>query len=81
VRAKDGHEELVRGATIGQMDLRSLRNDIVAAGDKMEVNNMGGTSSSPYSIIAPALLFDELEIKKANESKEKLPNYPRPPVQ
>ena len=79
VRAKDGHEDLVRGSTIGQMDLRSLRNDIVAVGDKMEVSNNGG--SSPYAIIAPALLFDELEIKKENDTKEKLPNYPRPPVQ
>jgi hypothetical protein len=32
-------------------------------------------------VIAPALLFDELEIKNANDSKDKLPYYPRPATQ
>jgi predicted Zn-dependent protease len=79
VYPKDGHEELVRGASIGQLDMRSLRNDISGVGDRQEVNNFSG--GAPFSVIAPALLFDELEIKKANDSKDKLPYYPRPATQ
>jgi len=32
----------------------------------------------PQSIASPALLFDELELKRADASKEKLPDYPPP---
>jgi TldD protein len=32
VSAKDGHQELVRGAVFGDLDVRALRNSIVAAG-------------------------------------------------
>jgi hypothetical protein len=32
----------------------------------------------PETIIAPSLLFDELEVKRADTSKEKLPEYPAP---
>jgi hypothetical protein len=30
--------------------------------------------------VAPAILFDELEVKRANQNKEKLPEYPAPVV-
>jgi hypothetical protein len=30
VWAKDGHEELVRGAIFGDLDTRTLRNDLIA---------------------------------------------------
>jgi hypothetical protein len=32
----------------------------------------------PHSIVAPALLFDELEVKRAAQNKDKLPEYPPP---
>jgi hypothetical protein len=32
----------------------------------------------PQTIIAPSLLFDELEVKRADTSKEKLPEYTAP---
>jgi hypothetical protein len=32
----------------------------------------------PHSIVNPSILFDELEIKRANRNKEKLPEYPAP---
>jgi hypothetical protein len=32
----------------------------------------------PQTIIAPSLLFDELEVKRADTTKEKLPEYPAP---
>jgi predicted Zn-dependent protease len=78
VWVKDGHEELVRGATFGDLDTRSLRNDIVAAGDDVYVSNQ--TLSIPHSIVNPSILFDELEVKRANRNKEKLPEYPAPPL-
>ena len=39
VWAKDGHEELIRGAVFADLDVRSLRNDLIAAGDDMTAWN------------------------------------------
>jgi TldD protein len=78
VYAKDGHEELVRGAVFSELDVRALRSDLVAVGnDPLVSNRIGGVSST---IISPSLLFDELEVKRADTSKEKLPDYPAPPL-
>jgi TldD protein len=78
VYAKDGHVELVRGAVFNELDVRALRNDLVALGnDPLVSNRMGGVAQT---IICPSLLFDELEVKRADTSKEKLPEYPAPAV-
>lgn len=76
VYASDGHEELVRGAIFNQLDTRAIRTDLIAAGDDPQVDNRA--EQVPSSIIAPSLLFDELEIKRNNQGKEKLPLYPPP---
>ncbi len=76
--SKDGHEELVRGAAFGELDIRALRNDLIAAGDDAYVENI--PLNIPHSIVAPSVLFDELEVKRANQNKEKLPEYPAPTV-
>jgi hypothetical protein len=76
VYASDGHEELVRGAVFNELDVRALRHDLVALGDDPLVSNRAG--GVPQTIIAPSLLFDELEVKRADTSKEKLPEYPAP---
>jgi predicted Zn-dependent protease len=78
VWTKDGHEELVRGAVLGDLDIRSLRSDVSAAGDDFYVDNRPQTI--PNSIVAPSILIDELEVKRANQNKEKLPEYPAPDV-
>jgi TldD protein len=78
VWAKDGHEELVRGATFGDLDTRTLRNDLIAAGNDMNVENH--PLNIPHSIVNPSILFDELEVKRANANKDKLPEYPAPAV-
>jgi hypothetical protein len=75
---KDGHEELVRGAIFGDLDTRAMRSDIVAAGDKVAVENR--PQAIPHSIASPSLLFDELEVKRINQNKEKLPEYPAPQI-
>jgi TldD protein len=77
VWVKDGHEELVRGAQLGELDLRGLRNDLVAVGsDEAASNRSGGV---PETVISPSLLFDELELRRDDRAKAKLPEYPAPP--
>jgi TldD protein len=78
VYAKDGHEELVRGAVFNELDLRALRSDLIAVGNDPLVSNRAG--AAPTTIISPSLLFDELEVKRADTSKDKLPDYPAPPL-
>lgn len=78
VYAKDGHEELVRGAVFSELDLRALRSDLSAAGnDPLVSNRLGGV---PTTVICPSLLFDELQVKRADTSKDKLPDYSAPPL-
>ena len=72
----DGREELVRGAVFNELDVRALRNDLTAMGNDPLVSNR--VSGLAQTIIAPSLLFDELEVKRADTSKEKLPEYPAP---
>ncbi len=78
VYAKDGHEELVRGAVFNELDIRALRSDLMAVGNDQLVSNRAG--GAPTTIISPSLLFDELEVKRADTSKDKLPDYPAPPL-
>jgi predicted Zn-dependent protease len=78
VYAKDGHEELVRGAVFSELDIRALRSDLIAVGNDPLVSNRAG--GAPTTIISPSLLFDELEVKRADTSKDKLPDYPAPPL-
>jgi TldD protein len=78
VSVQDGHEELVRGAVFGDLDTRALRNDIVAAGK--EVDSEDRVDPIPQSVVSPALLFDELEVKRGDVAKQKLPEYPPPAI-
>ncbi len=74
----DGHMELVRGATFNQLDTRSLRSDIIAAGNDEYVYNR--SEPLPSAIVAPSLLFGDLELQRSNRTREKLPQYPAPPL-
>ncbi len=76
IYTKDAHEELVRGGVFGDLDVRSLRSDLVAAGTAPAVEDR----SEPvwFSVSSPALLFDELQVKRSQASKQKLPEYPAP---
>jgi TldD protein len=73
---KDGHEELVRGAVFGDLDIRSLRGDLIAAGTELNVADR--SEPVAFSVVSPALLFDELEVKRSEATKQKLPEYPAP---
>ena len=74
----DGHEEMVRGAIFNELDTRALRSDLSAAGNDPMVSNRAGIPFS--SIVSPSVLFDELEVKRADNTKDKLPDYPAPPL-
>jgi hypothetical protein len=50
---------------------------IAVGNDPLVSNRTGGV---PTTIICPSLLFDELEVKRADTSKDKLPDYPAPPL-
>jgi predicted Zn-dependent protease len=76
VWTQDGHEELVRGALFGDLDQRSMRSNIVAAGNDHHVDNE--VQPFPHSIVAPSILFDDLEVKRQTSNKDKLPEYPAP---
>jgi TldD protein len=76
VYVNDGHMELVRGAVFKQLDTRALRSDIVATGSDTYVYNRA--EPLPSAIVAPSLLFGELEIQRANRTRGKLPQYPAP---
>ena len=74
----DGHEELVRGAVFNELDVRALRSDLIAVGNDPLVSNR--TGGIPTTVISPSLLFGELTVKRADTSKDKLPDYPPPPL-
>ena len=73
---KDGHEELVRGAVFGDLDVRSLRSDLIATGTTPAVEDR--PEPVWFSVASPALLFDELQVKRTQAAKQKLPEYPAP---
>ena len=71
-----GKRELVRGATLDDLDQRALRSSVQAAGKDLFVANYYG--DVPETVLAPALLMDDVTIRRANEKNEKLPFYPAP---
>lgn len=85
----DGREELVRGLRFRGVSTRSLR-DILAASQETVlfdyVNNAAplallgaGGLLAPTSVIAPGLLFEEIEFDVPQEQLPKLPVVPPPP--
>jgi predicted Zn-dependent protease len=72
----DGKRELVRGAIFDDLDQRALRSDVVAAGKQLWVANYLG--EIPETVLAPALLIDDVTIRRANKKNDKLPFYPPP---
>ncbi|HEX4341095.1 MAG TPA: TldD/PmbA family protein [Polyangiaceae bacterium] len=80
----DGHETLVRGATIASLSVRELR-DVLAAGQGGAVygfvtENDAGTDL-PASIVAPALLFEDIELREPSTPNKRPPVVPRPPIE
>jgi TldD protein len=93
---QDGREELVRGARITGFSPRSLRNisgigsdDYVYNYMQSQVAGVSGTalgafgtaqSGLPASVVAPSLLFEEIEVRGARGEPKRLPLLPEPPM-
>ena len=92
----DGREEIVRGARVTGFSPRSLRNiagigndDFVYNYMQSQVNGIAGTalgafgsaqSGLPASVVAPSLLFEEVEVRGARGEPKRLPILPEPPM-
>lgn len=72
----DGREELVRGAEIARFDLKAFKR-MLAAGDDPYVLNSAGRAES-NTVVAPALLFEELDLAKIDRDFDKPPILPSP---
>jgi hypothetical protein len=72
----DGKRTLVRGAVLEELDQRALRSGVEAAGKSLWVANYA--TEIPETVLAPALLFSDVTVKRANETNDKLPYYPPP---
>ena len=96
VYVADGREELVRGAIIQGLTLRSLRN-IPAVGDDATVfpymqNSAGGFAGTalgafgsiqggiPSTVVTPSILVDEVDVRGFHGEPRRLPLVPEPPL-
>lgn len=75
VFVEDGREEPVRGLQFEQTSDRAMKR-ILSGGNERKVHNVLGRMST--SIIAPAVVFEELELSKIEEEFDKLPILPAP---
>lgn len=77
----DGRERLVRGGRFGQMSVRVLR-EILASGTEPSIHDTAEPSPSGLmttaSVVAPALLFEDIEVKRRNEPNKTAPIVTRP---
>jgi TldD protein len=73
---QDGHKELVRGAIFNEFEARSLRNDVIAAGNDPIVSSRDAVI--PTTVISPSLLFNDLEIQRSSDNNPQLPEYDPP---
>lgn len=79
----DGKETLLRGAQFTGMTVRDLR-DVVAAGRELGVYSFvaesDGGLDTPVSVVAPALLFEDIEVRGPTTPSKRPPVVPRPPL-
>jgi predicted Zn-dependent protease len=94
VYPEDGREELVRGARIVGLGVRALRNIAGIGNDatvftymQSQVTGLAGTALGAFgtaqggvaaSVVAPSLLFDEVEVRGARGEPKRLPLLPAP---
>lgn len=85
----DGREELVRGLRFRGLNVRAFRDVLAVSKDSYAfhyMNNlspfgvMGGGYVAPSSVIAPSMLFDDLELERPQDDIPKAPLVPPPPL-
>jgi predicted Zn-dependent protease len=79
----DGRESLLRGVSFGSIGVRDLR-DVMAAGRVPYVygfvsETQGGLDLGT-SVVSPALLFEDVEVRGPTSPNKRPPVVPRPPV-
>jgi len=93
---ESGREEMIRGSRVIGLNTRALRNLAGIGDDSFafnymqsQVNGFAGTalgafgsaqSGLPAAMIAPSLLFEELEVRGARGEAKRLPLLPAPPL-
>lgn len=91
-----GREEIIRGSRIIGLNSRALRNLAGIGNDSFafnymqsQINGFSGTALGafgsaqnglPASVVAPSLLFEELEVRGARGEAKRLPLLPPPPM-
>jgi TldD protein len=96
VYPETGREEMIRGSRIIGLNSRALRNLAGIGSDtfvfnymQSQINGFAGTalgafgsaqSGLPASVVAPSLLFEELEVRGARGEAKRLPLLPPPPM-
>ena len=96
VYVADGHEELVRGARLAGLTIKTLRNLEGIGSDpalfsfaQNQVEGFGGTALAafgsadggvPSAVVAPSLLFDDVEVHGPRGEPERLPLVTPPPL-
>src|SRR5438552_3234474 len=96
VYPESDREEMIRGARIIGLNSRALRNLAGIGNDtfvfnymQSQINGFAGTalgafgsaqSGLPASVVAPSLLFEELEVRGARGEAKRLPLLPPPPM-
>ena len=73
----DGHEEMIRGVRLRNVDARSLK-DILSAGDDSARLDYEEGGSADVTVEAPSVLIDDLEMEKVSDTLPKLPIAPSP---
>jgi len=97
VNVNDGREELVRGALISQLTVRNLRaplgigndNTVFYYAQSQDAETAGtalgafGSANGgvPSDVIAPSLLFEEVEVRGPHGEPRRMPLVPPPPMQ
>jgi len=75
VSCEDGREEMVRGMQFRPVQTRSLKR-LLAAGNEPKLYNSMSRVSSSY--VAPAVIFEELDLARIEREFNKLPILPAP---
>jgi predicted Zn-dependent protease len=74
---RDGREEVVRGVRLGGVPTTAFR-DLLDASRERTLYSFRGTNVDAVSVIAPNLIFEELEILRTRDIAQKPPVVPSP---
>jgi hypothetical protein len=77
---RDGEEQVVRGLRLGGIT-SSIFRDLVDASRERTLYSFRGTNTDAVSVIAPNMLFEELEVQRSRDITQRPPLVPSPLVE